>query len=201
MIDPFPTPFIDKIINEVVSNECYSFTNGFSRYNQVLIAKEDQHKTTFVCEFAYIFMPFGLKNAPIVLSRIVIKAFQEYLYKTMEVYFDDWTMYNLLKEHVKWLRLMLEHCIQIQLTLIIKKCIFDTPIGILLRHVVCKEGIKVDLAKIKVILELKPPINPKQVRAFLGHIRYCRKFIGHYLDITFSMDELIRENVPFIWRK
>ena len=81
----------------------------------------------------------------------------------MEVYFDDWTVYNILKEHIKWLRLMLEICIQIQLALTIKKCIFATPIGILLGHVVCKEGIKVDLTKIKIILDLKPPINPKQV--------------------------------------
>jgi hypothetical protein len=28
-------------------------------------------------------MPFGLKNAPTIFSRIVVKAFQEYIYKTM----------------------------------------------------------------------------------------------------------------------
>lgn len=50
-IDPFPTPFADEIVNEVAGHECYSFTDGFSRYNQVPIAKEDQHKTTFVWEF------------------------------------------------------------------------------------------------------------------------------------------------------
>ena len=31
--DPFPTPFVDEILNEVVGHECYSFTDGFSRYN------------------------------------------------------------------------------------------------------------------------------------------------------------------------
>jgi hypothetical protein len=30
IIDPFPTPNVDDIINEVVWNECYSFTDGFS---------------------------------------------------------------------------------------------------------------------------------------------------------------------------
>ena len=80
--DPFPTPYADEILNEVAGHECYSFTDGFLGYNQVPIAKEDQHKTTFVCEFgsfAYRKMPFGLKNAPVVFSRIVVKAFQEYL--------------------------------------------------------------------------------------------------------------------------
>ena len=93
---PFPTPYVDEILNEVAGHECYSFTDGFSGYNQVPIAKEDQKKTTFVCEFgsfAYRVMPFGLKNAPAVFSRNVVKKFQEYIYKTMAVYFDD---YNIL---------------------------------------------------------------------------------------------------------
>ena len=58
---------------------------------------------------------------------------------------------------------MLEICRQIQLSLNIKKCMFVTPIGILLGHVVCKEGIKVDLDKIKVIISLKPHVNPKKL--------------------------------------
>ena len=82
-------------------------------------------------------MPSRLKNAPVVFSRIVIKYFREYIYNTMAVNFDDWTVYSLLKEHIKWLRLMLEICRQIQLSLNIKKCIFSTPIGIMLGHVAC----------------------------------------------------------------
>jgi hypothetical protein len=39
LTNPFPTPFTDEIINEVAVHECYSFTNGFSGYNQVHIAK------------------------------------------------------------------------------------------------------------------------------------------------------------------
>lgn len=153
--DPFP----DKIMNEVTSHECYSFIDRFWGYNQVPIAKRDQHKTTFVYEFGhftYKVIPFGLKNALVLFYIIVIKAFQEFLCKTMVVYFDEWIVYNLLKEHVKWLHLMLECCRQIKLASNIKKFIFDTPIGILLGNAVCKEGIKVYLEKIKVILNLKP---------------------------------------------
>ena len=73
----------------------------------------------------------------------------------MGVYFDDWTIYSMLEDYIKWIRLMLERCRKIQLSLNIKKCIFATPLGILLGHVVCKEGIKVDIAKIEVIFILK----------------------------------------------
>ena len=41
LTDPFPTTFYDEIMNEVVDHECYSFTDGLSRYNKVPIEKED----------------------------------------------------------------------------------------------------------------------------------------------------------------
>ena len=103
----------------------------------------------------------------------------------------------MLKDHCKWLRLMLEICRQIQLSLNIRKCIFVIPIGILLGHIVCKEGIKVDFAKIKIILDLKPPVNQKQVRVLLGHTCYYRKFIRYYSDMTYPLEELLREDKEF----
>ena len=36
---PFPTPYADEILNEVVGHESYSFIDGFSGYNQVPIDK------------------------------------------------------------------------------------------------------------------------------------------------------------------
>ena len=39
LTDPFPTPYVVEILNEVVGHECHSFTDGFSGYNQVPIAK------------------------------------------------------------------------------------------------------------------------------------------------------------------
>ena len=84
-----------------------------------------------------------------------------------------------------------------QLSLNIKKCIFTTPIAILLGHVVCKEGNKVDFAKLKIILDLKPPVNPKQVRILLGHTRYYRKIIRHYSHMTYPLEELLKENKKY----
>ena len=32
--DPFPTPYANEILNEVVGHECYSFIDGFSSYRK-----------------------------------------------------------------------------------------------------------------------------------------------------------------------
>jgi hypothetical protein len=45
--DPFPTPFIDEVLENVGGQEAYSFTDGFSGYHQIKIAPEDRYKTTF----------------------------------------------------------------------------------------------------------------------------------------------------------
>ena len=70
----------------------YSFTDGFSGYHQVRIMKEDVHKMTFVIEwgcYQYTVMPFGIKNASTMFSRIVVSSFKYFIHKFLEVYFDD----------------------------------------------------------------------------------------------------------------
>jgi hypothetical protein len=114
-------------------------------------------------------MPFGLKNALAIFSRVFITAFKEFIHTFLEVYLDDWTIYSLLKDHVDFLRLMLARCRKCQISLNIKKCIFKTPFGILLGHIVCKQGLLVDPAKIVVIVNLPPPKIVCQLRETLGH--------------------------------
>ena len=45
--DPFPTPFMDEVLENVGGHEAYSFTDGFSGYHQIKIAHEDRYKTMF----------------------------------------------------------------------------------------------------------------------------------------------------------
>ena len=42
--DPFPIPFTDAMLDAVAGHEMYSFLDGFSGYNQVLVAPEDRVK-------------------------------------------------------------------------------------------------------------------------------------------------------------
>lgn len=89
--DPFPTSFIDEVLENVGGQEAYSFMDGFSRYHQIKIAPKDRSKTTFATEwgcFQYIVMPFGLKYVLAIFSRIVVATFKEFIHKLLEVYID-----------------------------------------------------------------------------------------------------------------
>jgi len=200
--DPFPTPFTDEFLDNVGIKEAHSFTDGFSGYNQIKIMSEDRSKMTFVTKwgcFQYTIMLFGLNNAPTIFSLIVIAAFKDFIHKFLEVYFEDWTMFRLVKCHVASLRLMLDTCRIYQIVLILKKCLFCLPFGILLGHVVCRQGLMVDPMKIVVTINLEVPRNVKQLRTTLGHIGYYMKFIKSYVQITAHMDKLLKKDAMFCW--
>jgi hypothetical protein len=89
--DNFPTPFIDQMIDECVGCKAFSFMDGFSRYNQIQIKPEDQHKMTFIFPwgtFAYHKMPFHLKNARATFQWAMYFSFHD-LKHIVEAYLDD----------------------------------------------------------------------------------------------------------------
>lgn len=136
----------------------YSFIDMFSGYHRIKIALEDTRNMTFMTQwgcFQYTIMPFRLKNALAIFWRIVIAPFKEFILKFLEICFDDWTMYGLVKFHVSILHLMLDTCRRYQIMLNLNKCLFCVPFGTLMGHVVCREGLMVDLVKIVVILNLE----------------------------------------------
>nr|XP_016433742.1 PREDICTED: RNA-directed DNA polymerase homolog [Nicotiana tabacum] len=66
--DHFRMPFIDQMLDRPEGRLFYCFWDGYSGYNQINIALEDQEMTTFTCPygtFAFSRMPFGLCKAPV----------------------------------------------------------------------------------------------------------------------------------------
>jgi hypothetical protein len=83
----------------------------------------------------------------------------------------------------------------------IKKCIFGTPFGILLGHIVCKQGLQVDPTKIAVIVNLPTSKSVSHIRETLGHTGYYRKFIKGYAQITAPMVKLLKKDTRFQWNE
>ena len=76
--DHFPLPFIDQMLDRLARHPHFCFLDGYSGYNQIAIAPEDQEKTTFTCPFgtfSFRRMPFGLCNAPGTFQRCMMSIF------------------------------------------------------------------------------------------------------------------------------
>ncbi|KAL5554675.1 hypothetical protein UlMin_042076 [Ulmus minor] len=95
--DHFPLPFIDQMLDRLAGREYYCFLDGYSGYNQIIIAPEDQHKTTFTCPygtFSFRRMPFELCNAPATFQRCMMAIFTEMVEQFVEVFMDDFSVFG-----------------------------------------------------------------------------------------------------------
>ncbi|KAL0313333.1 UNVERIFIED_CONTAM: Retrovirus-related Pol polyprotein from transposon [Sesamum radiatum] len=68
-----------------------------------------------------------------------------------------------------------------------------------LGHVVSKEGVQPDPAKVKAILEWEPPKNVSEVRSFLGLAGYYRRFVKDFSVVAKPLTNLLKKNAPFNW--
>jgi hypothetical protein len=62
----FPIPISEILVDATMGHEIFSFMDGYSGYNQIKMAPEDEELTAFRTPkgiFCYKVMPFGLKNA------------------------------------------------------------------------------------------------------------------------------------------
>ncbi|CAH9079820.1 unnamed protein product [Cuscuta epithymum] len=199
--DHFPLPFIDQMLERLAGHAFYCFLDGFQGYNQIPVAPEDQEKTTFTCPFgtfAFRRMSFGLCNAPGTFQRCMMSIFSDMIEKFVEVFMDDFSLFgDSFDQCLHNLSLVLERCVQMNLTLSWEKCNFMVKEGIVLGHVISNRGIEVDRAKIDVIAKLPPPTSVRGVRSFLGHAGFYRRFIKDFSKICKPLCNLLAKDANF----
>jgi len=201
--DHFLLPFIDQMLEHLAGHEFYCFFDGYSGYNQIPIAPEDQEKTTFTCPFgtfAYIHLPFELYNAPATFQRCMLSNFSYMAERFLEVFMDDFFIFrDSFSECLHHLSLVLARCGEKNLILNWEKCHFMVQQGIVLGHVISKKGIVVDKAKVNLIAHLSPPRSVKDIRSFLGHTGFYRRFIQNFSKIARPLTSLLAKDVPFVF--
>ncbi|KAI3453495.1 hypothetical protein Pfo_010158 [Paulownia fortunei] len=199
----FPLPFMDQILERVAGREFYCFLDGYSGYNQIAIALEDQEKTTFTCPFytfAYRRMPFGLCNAPATFQRCMLSIFSDMVECFLEVFMDDFSIFgNSFDDCLSNLEKILIRCEEKNLVLNWEKCHFMVTTGIVLGHIISSEGIEVDKSKIELIVNLPTPKTVKEIRSFLEHavfIEDLSKILDDSYLFKYCPDQIFRRCVP-----
>ncbi|KAL4333445.1 hypothetical protein GQ457_07G007050 [Hibiscus cannabinus] len=199
--DHFPLPFIDQMLDRLTGKQFYCFLDGYSGYNQIAIAPEDQSKTTFTCPygtFAFRRMPFGLCNAPATFQRCMTAIFSDLNEDCLEIFMDDFSTFGENFDNcLSNLEKVLKRCKETNLVLNWEKCHFMVDEGIVLGHKIFSKGMEVDKAKIEVISKLPPPTTVKGIRSFLGHAGFYRRFIGDFSKITKPLCALLEQGRPF----
>ncbi|MCO5595247.1 hypothetical protein L7F22_049287 [Adiantum nelumboides] len=200
--DPYPLLFLDFILDDVAGHEMYSLLDGFSRYNQICMAQEDQAKIAFITAygvFACTVMWFGLRNAPSTFQRDMFEIFGPYLTDYMRIFLDDLSVFGAQLEHLmKHPRLCFLKCREVHFSLNPLKCAFAVRSGRLLSHVISKDGIVVDPNKIVAIMEALSPINSKQCAIFLRQARWHGRNLSFVVHLAIPINYATHAK-DFVW--
>ncbi|GJZ83779.1 putative reverse transcriptase domain-containing protein [Tanacetum coccineum] len=125
--------------------------------------------------FEFQVVPFGLTNAPVVFMDLMNRVSKPYLDKFVIVFIDDILVYSKdEEEHGKHLKIILELLKKERLYAKFSKCDFWLDSVQFLGHVIDRNGVHVDPAKIEAIKNWATPTTPTEVRQFLGLAGYYR---------------------------
>ena len=126
--------------------------------------------------------------------------FSDMIEHILEIFMDDFSIFGDSYEGcLENLRRVLERCQERNLVLNWEKCHFMVTQGIVFGHMLSREGIEVDKAKVELISNLPTPKCVKDIRSFLGHTGFYRRFIRDFSAIAHPLCNLLAKDVTFEW--
>ena len=128
-------------------------------------------------------MPFGLKNARAIYQRLVNRMFQKQIGTFMEVYIDDMLVKSTKAElHITHLTEAFQVLKIYNMKVNSAKCAFGVSAGKFLGFIVNNRGIEANSDKIKVVLDMLPPSNIKDIQRLTGRIAALSRFVSRASD-------------------
>ena len=112
---------------------------------------------------------------------------------------DDFSVFrNDFESCLAHLTKILEVCIRKRLVLSWEKSHFMVREGVVLGHIVLGKGLEVEKAKIEVIQNLPLPGTNRDLRSFLGHVDFYRRFIQDFAKVSKPLTTLLCKDKDFI---
>ena len=211
--DSYALPRIEEVLDSLGGAKYFSVLDMKSGYYQVEVDEDHKERTAFSVGplgfWEFRRLPFGLNNSPATYQRLMEDVLGDYHLIIWLIYLDDVIIFaRTYEEHLERLQMVLQRIREAGLKLSAKKCKFFKERVVYVGHLVSKDGIEADPAKIEVIKTWPLPTSP-EVRRFLGFAGYYRKFVKDFACIAQPLNELMPTPVkktrkkhvqkPWVW--
>lgn len=105
------------------------------------------------------------------------------------VYLDDISVFSKSdEEHLYHLKMVFQKCRKYGISVNPKKSLFSMSEGKLLGHIISKDGIHIDPARVEAIQQIEQLRNKKEIQSFNGKLNFLCRFIPnlakHLREIT-----------------
>ena len=182
----WPMLKVEDIFSQLNGAKYFSTLDLRAGYHHIRLTTDSIPKTALTSPFGkyeYVKVPFGLAQAPAYFQELMMGVLKDLLFAM--AYLDDIIIYSSTpEEHLQHIKTVFEKLYHAKLSMKLSKCHFFAKEIQYLGHILGMEGIRPVPAKTEAIKAMHPPMNPKQVCAFLGLVRYYRKFIKNFAKIA-----------------
>lgn len=197
----YPLPTLDDITSRLAGARYFSVMDAKSGYWAIKLTEESSKLTTFNTVFGryrFLRLPFGLKSAQDEFQRKVNETYED-LQGVMAIV-DDILIYGKTEqEHDENLRAMLQRSRERGVKLNPEKSVVCATEVSYFGHLITKDGVKPDPAKIAAIKDMKPPKDKGELETILGMVNYLSKFAPGLASINAPLRHLLKESSEFVW--
>ena len=182
----WPMPKVEDIFSQLIGAKYFSTLDLRAGYHHIGLTTDSIPKTAFTSLFGkyeYVKVPFGLAQAPAYFQELMTGVLKDLPFAM--AYLDDIIIYSSTpEEHLQYIKAVFKKLHHAKLSMKLSKCHFFAKEIQYLGHILAVEGIRPVPAKTEAIKAMHPPVNPKQVCAFLRLVGYYRKFIKNFAKIA-----------------
>lgn len=202
--DAYPLPQVTTILDRLRDARFLSSLDIKSAYWQIELEESSKEKTAFAIPgrglYQFVTMPFGLCGAPATWQRFVDTVLGPDLEPNVFVYLDDIIVVtSTFDSHLQVLAEIFRRIRAAKLTLNREKCKFCRKELRYLGYIVSGDGLRVDPDKIKAIVDIPVPRNPKEIRQFTGMASWYRRFIPNFASRMAPLTSLLKRRNRFDW--
>jgi hypothetical protein len=195
--------FIVKILNRLSWVKIFTKIDIIAAFNRLRMKKEDEELIAFRIHFdffEFLILSFEFCNKSIFFQHYINDTLREYLNDFCTIYLNDILIYNDNElEHEIHVKKILFRFRDAELQANIIKCKFHVTKIAYLELIVIIDDIKMNLFKIKIVINWLILIDVKNVQSFLKFANCYRRFMYEFSNIVDLLTNLIKKKIKFKW--